>query len=123
MFSKSPLKPSRISKHKILKHFVETADRNMICNYYKDPYFQLIPSVVLLDYIRQLAEDGYLKPMWRHVVLNVKAYSYLPEYRSQRRKSIIQHLTRPVSHLLTWALGIASALLIEYLINLINSKP
>ena len=83
MLLNRPLNPKHLSKHKILKHFIETADQNCISNYYNDPYFRHIPSAVLLEYIKQLEEEGYLRAMLRHVILKAKAYSYLSDRRNQ----------------------------------------
>lgn len=115
MLLNRPLNPKHLSKHKILKHFIETADQNCISNYYNDPYFRHIPSAVLFEYIKQLEEEGYLRAMLRHVILKAKAYSYL----SDRRNQIIKKLARPVSSFIAWILGIASTLLAEYLIRII----
>ena len=61
MLLNRPLNPKHLSKHKILKHFIETANQNCVSNYYNDPYFRHIPSAVLLEYIKQLEEEGYLR--------------------------------------------------------------
>ena len=50
------LNPKRLSRHTVLKHFIETADMNCICRYYDDPYFKNIPNAVLLDYIDELVK-------------------------------------------------------------------
>ena len=76
-----------------------------------------IPNAVLLDYIDELVKDGYVKHYIRHVVLTVKAYSYLSERRDARIREIILHLTRPVSYLLAWMLGILSTVIAEILIR------
>ena len=110
------LNPKRLSRHTVLKHFIETADMNCICHYYDDPYFKNIPNAVLLDYIDELVKDGYVKHYIRHVVLTAKAYSYLSERRDARIREIILHLTRPVSYLLAWVLGMLSTVIAEILI-------
>lgn len=117
MFRQKPLTFKNLSKHKILKHFLETADGNCICRYYDDPYFQNISNVVLLDYIHELSDDGYLKSNIRHVVLTAKAYSYMTDRRNARIKTILLHLSRPVSYFISWILGVASGVLVEYLIR------
>nr|DAZ00042.1 MAG TPA: hypothetical protein [Caudoviricetes sp.] len=117
MFHQKPLTFKNLSKHKILKHFLETADNNCICRYYDDPYFQNISNAVLLNYIHELSDDGYLKSNIRHVVLTAKAYSYMTDRRNTRIKTVLLHLARPVSYFLSWIFGIASGVLVEYLIR------
>lgn len=112
-----PLKPKQLSKHAILKHFIETVDMNGICHYYNDPYFKNIPNAVLSIYIDELVKDGYVKRYIRHITLTAKGYSYLSERRNARIKEIVLHLTRPVSYLIAWALGIASTVIAEILIR------
>ena len=119
MFKQSPLKLKHLSKHTVLKHFIETADKNRISQYHMDPYFSEIPNEILLEYIHQLADDGYLKPMLRHVVLNFKAYSYLSDRRSAQIKHFFSRLCRPLSYLVVWILGVYSTLVTEYLVRVI----
>ena len=117
MFFQRPLTTKNLSKHKILKHFLDTVDNNCICRYHDDPYFKNIPNVVLLDYIHKLSDEGYLKSNIRHVVLTAKAYSYLTDYRNAKIKTVLLHLARPVSYFLSWILGVASGVFVEYLIR------
>lgn len=117
MFSQKPLKLKNLTKHKVLKHFIENADDNCVYRYYNDPYFQNVPNVILLDYIQELSDDGYLKPRVRHVILTTKSYSYLADYRNAKIKSFLLHLSCPISHFLSWIFGVASGVLIEYLIR------
>ena len=119
MFRRAPLKLKHLSKHAVLKHFIETADKNRISQYHMDPYFNEIPNDILLEYIHQLADEGYLKPMLRHVVLNFKAYSYLSDRRDAQIKNFFAHLSRPVSYFIVWLLGIVATLVTEYLIHTI----
>lgn len=111
------LNPKHLSRHTVLKHFIETADMNCICRYYDDPYFKDIPHTVLLDYIDELVKDGYVKRYIRHITLTVKAYSYLSERRNAIIKEFILHLARPVSYLLAWMFGILSTVIAEILIR------
>lgn len=112
-----------LTKHQVLRHFIKTADQNAISRYYFDPYFQDIPHTILLEYIKELSEEGYLKPMQRHVVLKAKAYSYLSERRQNKIEKFLSYLGRPISCLIAWILGILSTVLAEYLIRLIFAKP
>nr|DAS45554.1 MAG TPA: hypothetical protein [Caudoviricetes sp.] len=53
-----------------------------------------IPNAVLLDYIDELAKDGYVKHYIRHVVLTAKAYSYYTVPRHVQyslNKNIVSH--------------------------------
>lgn len=112
-----------LTKHQILLHFIETADRNAISHYYSDNYFRDIPNIILLEYIKELSEEGYLKPMQRHVVLRAKAYSYPSEHRRIRIEKFLSYLGRPISYVIAWGLGILSSVLTEYLIHIIFAKP
>lgn len=112
-----------LTKHQVLKHFIETADPNCISHYYSDPYFKNVPNTILLEYIKELSNEGYLKPMQRHVVLKAKSYSYLPDRNKNRIKKFLSILGRPVSYLLTWLLGILSAIVIQYLLKSLGLKP
>lgn len=120
MFKKPLSKNGHLSKHQILKHFIETADKDCISRYYFDPYFKNLPKIILQDYIKELSEEGYVNPCVRHVVLTVKAYSYLHDRRTEKFNKILSVLGRPVSYLLTWILGILSAVVVQYLIKFLG---
>lgn len=112
-----------ISKHQVLKHFIKTADNNLICNYYFDEDLKQIPREILYEYLSELEADGYIRKRHRHVVLTGKAYSYTHECRMQILDKVFSVLGRPISYLLSWGLGILSALIIQHLINVLNLNP
>mgnify|MGYP003293533369 CR=1 FL=1 len=118
------MKKSRIpSKHQTLIHFIETADSNCISRYYSDSFFSTTPNLLLQNYIRELAEDGYVKPRLRHVLLTTKAYSYIHDLRIARFYKILEILGRPISYLISWGLGILSAVIVQHLLNLMVQQP
>ncbi len=123
MAPKFPLRHKPLTKHQVLVHFIKTADRNAISRYYSDTYFEYTPHILLLEYIKELSEEGYLKPMQRHVVLKAKAYSYLHDRRKNRIDKLLSSLGRPISYIIAWGLGILSTILTEYLIHIIFAKP
>ena len=120
---KSSLRHKPLTKHQVLLHFIKTADGNAISRYYSDTYFKHTPRIILLEYIKELSEEGYLKPMQRHVVLKAKAYSYLDDRRRNRIEKLLSYLGRPISYIIVWGLGILSTVLTEYLIHIIFAKP
>ncbi|MBQ8640402.1 MAG: hypothetical protein IJ468_14760 [Lachnospiraceae bacterium] len=111
------------SKYKTLKRLIKISDKKCISQYYTDPYIQTIPKPILEQYLDELAEEKYLKPRIRHVILLSKAYSYDEECRKALLNKIIAVFGRPITYLLTWMLGIASAVIIQYLINILNLVP
>lgn len=123
MATKFSLCHNPLTNHQVLVHFIKTADRNAISRYYSDAYFKYTPHILLLEYIKELSEEGYLKPMQRHVVLKAKAYSYLYNRRKNRIEKLLSYLGRPISYTIVWGLGILSAILTEYLIHIIFAKP
>lgn len=123
MTPKFPLRHKTLTKHQVLLHFIKTADGNAISRYYSDTYFKYTPHIILLEYIKELSEEGYLKPMQRHVVLKAKAYSYLYNRRRNKIEKFLSYLGRPISYIIVWGLGILSTILTEYLIHIIFAKP
>ena len=111
------------SKHQVLKYFIATADSHSVCDYYFDKNLKQMPREILYEYLKELETDGYVKKRQRHIVLTGKAYSYPDEYRMRILNKVLSVLGRPVSYLLTWILGILSALIIQYLINVLNLNP
>ena len=84
-------------------------------SYYADSFFSDIPKAILCAYFEELAQDGYIKPMIRNVRLLPKAYSYSQDRRKKILSKALNVLGRPITYLITWILGIVSALLIQYL--------
>lgn len=111
------------SKHQTLMHFIKTADSNCISHYYSDPFFSATPNLLLQNYIHELAKDGYVKPRLRHVLLTSKAYSYIHDLRVARFYKILGVLGRPISYLISWVLGILSAVIVQHLLNLMTQQP
>lgn len=109
----------KISRHRVIMRLLKISDDQCICDYHTDPVLSQLPSPSLQELLFELEKEGYLKKNVRHVVLRLKAY----EYPFHRRKEILQKLLHPVSNLVSWAVGILSAVLIQYLIDLINRKP
>lgn len=109
-----------ITKHKLLLHFIDTADNNCESRYYFDPTLSEIPKGLLNALIDELAAEGYLTRRVRAVHLKPKAFSYKRDRRIKFFSKAASILGRPVSYLITWVLGILSSLLIQYLINVLN---
>ena len=109
----------KISRHRVIMRLLKISDDRCICNYHTDPVLSQLPSPSLQELLFELEKEGYLKKNVRHVVLRLKAY----EYPSRRRNEIIQKLFRPVSSFVSWAIGILSAVLIRYLIDLLDRQP
>lgn len=108
---KQCLKKNKIpSKHQMLKYFIEVAGHDLICNYYFDENLKKIPREIFYEYLNELEADGYIRKMHRYIKLTGKGYSYPHEHRMQLFDKILSVLGRPVSYLLSWALGILSAL-------------
>lgn len=105
------------TKHQTLIHFIKNSNENDVCYYYNDPYFSNLKKNVLQFYINELASEGYLKPMIRHVQLTPKAFLYPHE----RRKALLQQLLlifgKPIAYLCAWALGILSHIFIEIILR------
>lgn len=119
------LKKNKIpSKHQLLKYFIEVAGHDLICNYYFDENLKrFLAKFSMTEYLNELKADGYIRKMHRYIKLTGKGYSYPHEYRMQLFDKILSVLRRPVSYLLSWALGILSSLIVQHLINVLNLKP
>lgn len=111
------------TKHQTLKHFIETADMNCISHYYSDSFFSSTPKPLLQKYINELSQDGYVKPYIRGVLLLPKSYSYIYDYRMELFFKVLSTLGRPISHLVSWSLGIASAVIVQYIIEVLKFQP
>lgn len=114
------MKNNQISKEKLLLLFVKTSDNNCESHFYFDPSFSTIPKPLLYDFIDELEAEGYLEKKLRTVQLKPKAYSYKRDRRICYFKKFVSVLGRPVSYLITWLLGITSAVLVQYLIHVLH---
>lgn len=109
-----------LSKHKIIMRLIKISDTQHVSQYYSDPILSRIPSPDLQAILFELAEQKYLKKNIRHVVLTYKCYQYPHEHQKEVIWKIFTAIARPFSLLISWCIGVASALLIEYLINILE---